>query len=188
MGGTTICVAADRWGNVVSCTPSGLGSKAGTGGTTGITHGTRLVVFNTWPDHPNRIEPGKRPRTTLTPTLVLRDGRPVLAISVAGGDMQDQAALQILLNVIEFGMNAEQAYAAKRFSTNHFIGSFGQDRPSLASLEVNTSVSRQVLDELKRRGHHITTTSGNIGGVAMLYLDQATGIVTAVGGRSAGLE
>jgi gamma-glutamyltranspeptidase/glutathione hydrolase len=147
-----------------------------------------LVIFNTWPNHPNRIEPGKRPRTTLTPTLVLRDGRPVLAISVAGGDMQDQAALQILLNVIDFGMNAEQAYTAKRFSTNHFIGSFGQDKPHLASLDVYTSVSQPVLDDLKRRGHHITKASGNVGGVAMLYLDQATGIVSAVGGRSAGLE
>jgi gamma-glutamyltranspeptidase / glutathione hydrolase len=188
MGGTTICVVADRRGNVVSGTPSGLASKAGTGGTTGVTHGTRLVIFNTWPGHPNRIEPGKRPRTTLTPTLVLRNGRPVLAISVAGGDMQDQAALQILLNVIEFGMNAEQAYTAKRFSTSHFIGSFGQDKPRLASLDLNTNVSLQVLDELKRRGHRITTTSGNVGGVAMLYMDQAAGVVTAVGGRSAGLE
>jgi gamma-glutamyltranspeptidase / glutathione hydrolase len=188
MGGTTICVAADRRGNVVSCTPSGLGSKAGTGGTTGVTHGTRLVVFNTWPDHPNRIEPGKRPRTTLTPTLVLKNGRPVLAISVAGGDMQDQAALQIILDVIEFGMNAEQAYTAKRFSTGHFIGSFGQDKPRLAGLDVNTDVSIQVVDELKRRGHRVKTVSGNVGGVAMLYLDQASGIVYAVGGRSAGLE
>jgi len=188
MGGTTTCVAADRRGNVVSCTPSGLASRAGTGGATGITHGTRLVIFNTWPGHPNRMEPGKRPRTTLTPTLVLRDGRPILAISVAGGDMQDQAALQILLNVIEFGMNAEQAYAARRFSTGHFIGSFGQDEPGLASLNVSDSVSQRVLDELKRRGHHVTVIPGNVGGVAMLYLDQAAGMVTAMGGRSAGLE
>ena len=188
MGGTTICVVADRWGNVVACTPSGLASKAGTGGTTGVTHGTRLVVFNTWPDHPNRIEPGKRPRTTLTPTLVLRDGRPVLAVSVAGGDMQDQAAIQILLNVIDFGMNAEEAYTAKRFSTNHFIGSFGQDKPHLASLSVHTSVSAEVINELKKRGHTISTAKNNVGGVAMLHLDQATGLVSAVGGRCAGLQ
>jgi gamma-glutamyltranspeptidase / glutathione hydrolase len=188
MGGTTICTVADRWGNVVACTPSGLASKAGSGGSTGVTHGTRLVIFNTWPDHPNRIEPGKRPRTTLTPTIVLRDGHPVLAISVAGGDMQDQAALQIILDVIEFGMTAEQAYEAKRFSTGHFIGSFGQDPPHIASLSVHSSTALDVMEDLKKRGHRVTTTTSNAGGVAMLSIAPNTGIISAVGGRSGAIE
>ena len=78
-------MAADRWGNVVVTTPSGLGSNAGSGGHTGITHGCRLVINNTWRGHPNAVGPGKRPRTSLTPTLVMRNGKPFLAISVAGG-------------------------------------------------------------------------------------------------------
>jgi len=184
MGGTTICAVSDRWGNVAVCTPSGLGSRAGTGGATGITHGTRLVIFNTWPDHPNRIEPGKRPRITLTPTLVLRNGRPALAISVAGGDMQDQAALQILLNVIEFGMHAEAAWSARRFSTNHFIGSFGQDPPRLADLHLPDTLPLEVIDDLEQRGHRVTTTRENPGGVALLLWEPDAGQVDAVGGRS----
>ncbi len=184
MGGTTICAVTDRWGNVAVCTPSGLGSRAGSGGATGITHGTRLVIFNTWPDHPNRIEAGKRPRTTLTPTLVLRDGRPALAISVAGGDMQDQAALQILLNVIEFGMEADAAWSARRFSTNHFIGSFGQDPPRLADLRLPDTLPPQAIAELEKRGHRVTLIRENPGGVAMLQWPQAAGPVDAVGGRS----
>ncbi|HOZ20889.1 MAG TPA: gamma-glutamyltransferase [bacterium] len=188
MGGTTICTVADRWGNVVACTPSGLASKAGSGGTTGITHGTRLVIFNTWRGHPNCIEPGKRPRTTLTPTLVLRDGKPVLAISVAGGDQQDQAALQVILNVVEFGMTAEAAHAAKRFSTSHFIGSFGQDPPRIASLSVHNSLPPAVIEELGKRGHEVKTTASNPGGVAMLAIDTASGRVSAVGGRAGAIE
>ncbi|HNW61314.1 MAG TPA: gamma-glutamyltransferase [bacterium] len=187
-GGTTICAVADRWGNVAVCTPSGLGSRAGTGGVTGVTHGTRLVILNTWPDHPNRIEPGKRPRTTLTPTLVLRDGRPFLAISVAGGDMQDQAALQILLNVIEFGMEADAAWSARRFSTNHFIGSFGQDPPRLADLHLPDTMPAAEVADLERRGHRVTLTRENPGGVAMLQWDPAGGPVAAAGGRSGALE
>jgi len=183
--GTTTCVVADRWGNVVVATPSGLGSNAGSGGSTGVTHGTRLVIFNTWEDHPNRIEPGKRPRTTLTPTMVLKNGKPFLAISVAGGDMQDQAALQLILDFIDFGMNIEDAMAAPRFSTNHFIGSFGQDKPDLASLRLHEKIDEKVRAELANRGHKVTTTSSNIGGVAMLQVDATSGVVHAAGSAAA---
>ena len=76
-------------------------------GKTGVWLGTRLQSFNTWEGHPNCIEPGKRPRITLTPTLVLKDGKPVLAVSVAGGDGQDQATLQAVNpSHIEFGWPA----------------------------------------------------------------------------------
>lgn len=184
-GGTTTCVVADRWGNVVVATPSGLGSNAGSGGRTGITHGTRLIIFNTWKDHPNRIAPGKRPRTTLTPTMVLKNGKPFLAISVAGGDMQDQAALQLILDFVDFGMNIEDAMAAPRFSTNHFIGSFGQDKPDFASLRLHEKIAENVRVELTNRGHKVTTTSSNIGGVAMLHIDARSGDVHAAGSAAA---
>ena len=92
VGGTTTCVVADRWGNVVSATPSAnVPQEPRDGGRAGVTFGNRLRSLNTTPGHPNCIEPGKRPRITLTPTLVLKDGKPIMAISVAGGDLQVQA-------------------------------------------------------------------------------------------------
>ena len=94
---TTTCLVADREGNVVAATPSGWDGVLA--GRTGVVLGSRLRSFNTWPGHPNCIEPGKRPRITLTPTLVFRQGRPVAAISVAGGDQQDQVTLQLLLGL-----------------------------------------------------------------------------------------
>ena len=100
---TTTCLVADRWGNVVAATPSGWGGVMA--GETGILLGSRLRSLNTWPGHPNCIEPGKRPRITLTPTLVFRAGQPVAAISVAGGDQQDQVTLQLLLSHLEFGFD-----------------------------------------------------------------------------------
>src|SRR5262249_5608130 len=125
-GGTTTMCVADRWGNVIAATPSGLSSTAGVAGKTGIIHGTRLTSLNTFKGHPNVIEPGKRPRVTLTPTLVLKDGKPVAAIAVAGGDLQDQAAIQLILEMVDFGMSPEDAFIAPRFSTAHHTSSFGQ--------------------------------------------------------------
>ena len=93
---TTTCLVADRYGNVVAATPSGWSGVVA--GDTGVWLGSRLQSFNTWEGHPNVIEPGKRPRITLSPTIVLEDGRPVLAVSVAGGDNQDQMTLQLLVN------------------------------------------------------------------------------------------
>ncbi len=172
-GGTTVMCVADRWGNVIAATPSGLGSTAGAAGDTGIIHGTRLTSLNSWTGHPNCIAPGKRPRVTLTPTLVLKGGSPVLAIAVAGGDLQDQAALQLLLEYIDFGMGAEEAMAAPRFATAHHTGSFGQDKPRLGSLQVNAKMPEAVREDLKNRGHVLATTPGAIGGAAMLAIEPA---------------
>src|SRR6185436_3824275 len=129
---TTTCLVADAAGNVVAATPSGWhGVQAGT---TGVWLGTRLQSFNTWLGHPDCIEPGKRPRITLSPTLVLKDGKPAIAVSVAGGDGQDQATLQMLLDVIDFGMTPAEAVTVPRFGTNHHLGSFRQTKPDLGSL------------------------------------------------------
>lgn len=183
-GGTTTCVAADKWGNVVVTTPSGLGSRAGSGGRTGVTHGSRLIINNIWRGHPNAIGSGKRPRTSLTPTLVMKEGKPFLAISVAGGDMQDQAALQLILNVIDFDMDLDSAMKAPRFSTQHFIGSFGQDPPSLGNLDLHEDIDVRTKNDLKNRGHKVKTVSNNIGGVAMLYIDPKTELVYGSGPAS----
>ncbi|MDP6359270.1 MAG: gamma-glutamyltransferase [Planctomycetota bacterium] len=170
---TTTCVVADRWGNVIAATPSGWGSRAGAGGSTGVTHGTRLISLNTWKGHPNVVAPGKRPRITLTPTLVLKEGKPVLAVSVLGGDKQDQATLQLLLDFIEFDMMPAQAVTAPRFATNHLTGSFGQPRPSLGSLTCYNNIEGKVLDGLRAKGHRLSTTGGVLGYPVMLYIDKS---------------
>jgi gamma-glutamyltranspeptidase / glutathione hydrolase len=172
-GGTTTLTVVDRWGNMVAATPSGLGSTAGPAGTTGIIHGSRLVSLNTWPGHPNCIAPGKRPRITLSPALVLKSGKPVVAISVAGGDLQDQAGLQLILDHIEFGMQSATAVSTPRFATEHHISSFGPEGPKLGSLQVNRDVPEKVLKELEHRGHKVQLTSGEIGGAAMISCDLA---------------
>jgi gamma-glutamyltranspeptidase/glutathione hydrolase len=190
-GGTTTCVTADRWGNMVSATPSGNRPYA-VCQELGVGHGNRLRSLNTTKGHPNRIEPGKRPRITLTPTIVLKDGRPVVAISVAGGDLQDQTTLNCLLNHVEFGMMPAEAVTAVRFSTGHQQNSFdpNPDRPetlgTLASLTVDEKMDEAVRDDLARRGHKITTTARPIAHPVMIYADPATGMIHAAGDPKAG--
>ncbi len=185
-GGTTTCVVADRWGNFVAATPSGNGPYA-VCEELGVAHGNRLRSLNTTAGHPNRIEPGKRPRITLTPTIVLKDGKAVIAISVAGGDLQDQTTLNCLLNHLEFGMMPKDAVTASRFSTGHQENSFNPN-PSrketlgkMASLTLNENIDESVREELAGRGHKITTTSRPIAYPVMIYLDPNTGIIYAAG-------
>jgi gamma-glutamyltranspeptidase/glutathione hydrolase len=192
-GGTTTCVVADRWGNVVSATPScNVFGNKGDGGRTGVTHGNRLRSLNTTPGHPNCIQPGKRPRITLTPTMVLKDGVPVLAISVAGGDLQDQTTLNLLLDHVEFGMLPEKAVRLPRFATAHHEDSFdpNPDRREAfiqaGSLRVHTGIGESVCQELAHRGHDVSTTDGPIANPVMLYIDRESGTLYAAGDPDAG--
>src|SRR5689334_10549209 len=180
-GGTTVMCVTDKSGNVIVATPSGLSSTAGVAGRTGIIHGSRLSSLNTFPGTPNVIQPGKRPRITLSPTLLFHDDHPVMAISVAGGDQQDQAAIQVILNYVEFGMNPEEAFKAPRFSTEHFISSFGQDRAKLGSLSVPNTLPEAVQADLRARGHMVTASRSGVGGVALIGIDPNTKRATAVG-------
>jgi gamma-glutamyltranspeptidase / glutathione hydrolase len=180
-GGTTVMCVTDKFGNVIAATPSGLSSTAGVAGRTGIIHGSRLSSLNTFAGTPNVIQPGKRPRITLSPTLLFHDNDPVMAISVAGGDQQDQAAIQVILNYVEFGMSPEEAFKAPRFSTMHFISSFGQDRASLGSLSVPNTLPKTVQADLRARGHVVTASRGGVGGVALIAIDPNTKQATAVG-------
>jgi len=191
-GGTTTCVVADRWGNMVSATPScNVFGDKGDGGATGITHGNRLRSLNTCPGHPNCIAPGKRPRITLTPTMVLKDGKPFLAISVAGGDLQDQTALNVLLNVVEFGMTPANAVAAPRFATAHHENSFdpaarrGKAYVTVGSLNVHRTVQIDQRYELERRGHGVGTVDGAIASPVALQIDGDTGLIRAAGDPAA---
>ncbi len=187
-GGTTVMCVTDKFGNVIAATPSGLSSTAGVAGHTGIIHGSRLSSLNTFAGTPNVIQSGKRPRITLSPTLLFHDNDPVMAISVAGGDQQDQAALQVILNFVEFGMSAEDAFKAPRFSTTHFISSFGQERASLGSLSVPNTLPEGVQADLRARGHAISASRGGVGGVALIGIDPETKQATAVGPATRKME
>src|SRR6202023_438689 len=122
----TTCVnAVDSRGDVFSATPRGGWLPAVIGGGTGIPLGARLQPLLSVPGHPNTLAAGKRPRVTLSPTIVLKDGKPYMAMSTPGGDNQDQALLQVLLNIIESGMSPQEAVEAPRFQTEHFFSSFG---------------------------------------------------------------
>jgi gamma-glutamyltranspeptidase/glutathione hydrolase len=180
-GGTTVMCVTDKFGNVIAATPSGLSSTAGVAGRTGIIHGSRLSSLNTFKGTPNVIQPGKRPRITLSPTLLFHDNQAVMAISVAGGDQQDQAAIQVILNYVDFDMSPEEAFEAPRFSTEHFISSFGQERAKLGSLSVPNSLSEAVLGDLRARGHMVTANRSGVGGVALIGIDPNTKQATAVG-------
>jgi gamma-glutamyltranspeptidase/glutathione hydrolase len=186
--GTTVMCVTDKFGNVIAATPSGLSSTAGVAGRTGIIHGSRLSSLNTFAGTPNVIQPGKRPRITLSPTLLFHDNQPVMAISVAGGDQQDQAAIQVILNYVEFGMSPEEAFRAPRFSTAHFISSFGQDRANLGSLSVPNTLPAQVQADLRARGHAVTVSRGGVGGVALIGIDPKTKQATAVGPAAGKME
>jgi len=167
---------------VVSATPSAnVPKEPRDGGKAGVTYSNRLRSLNTTPGHPNCIQPGKRPRITLTPTLVLKNSKPILAISVAGGDLQDQVTLNLLLDYIEFGLLPKNAVTAPRFATAHHQDSFdpNPDRvqtfkgPGSLTIRKNTSKSTQ--KELEQRGHKLTITDSPIGAPVMLYIDQDNG-------------
>lgn len=176
---TTTCLVADAQGNVVAATPSGWSGVLA--GKTGVWLGTRLQSFNIWQGHPNCIEPGKRPRITLSPTLVLKDDKPVLAISVAGGDGQDQATLQVLLNAIDFGMAPAEAVTAARFGTNHLLGSFRQTPPQLGSLLVYREVGEETIKDLEGRGHKVKVRKPPLWAPTALSIDPKTGMMHAAG-------
>ena len=190
-GGTTTCVVADRWGNMISATPSG-NSPYTVCEELGIAHGNRLRSLNTAPGHPNCMAPGKRPRITLTPTLVLKDGKPVAAISVAGGDFQDQTALVILLNMIEFGMLPKDALQPPRLYSSHHQNSFdpNPDREEamggLARLLIDKEAGNDVIEELEKRGHRVRLSSEPVGYPVMLYVEPESGMMYAAGDPGTG--
>ena len=175
---TTTCLVADGSGNVVAATPSGWSGVVA--GKTGIWLGSRLQSFNTWKDHPNVIEPGKRPRITLTPSLVFRDGKPVLAASVAGGDEQDQTSLQLILNHIDFRLAPPDSVTAPRFGTDHMLGSFRQKPPVLGDLHVSPDVGESTIAELTARGHRVVTKAPSAA-PCVIAIDPKTGQLDAAG-------
>jgi gamma-glutamyltranspeptidase/glutathione hydrolase len=155
MARDTTCVdVIDKDGLVFSATPSGAWLPSVIAGDTGIPLTQRAQSFLLIPGHPNELAGGKRPRVTLSPTLVTRQsGEPYLALSTPGGDNQDQSLLQLILNVLEFNMNAENAVEAPRLQTRHLVSSFDNHAWNLGDLLLDERIPRAAFNELVKRGH-----------------------------------
>ena len=161
LGDTCHVDVVDRWGNLVSATPSGgwLQSSPVVPGL-GFCLGTRAQTFWLEPKHPNALAPGKRPRTTLTPSLAYRDGEPYMAFGTPGGDAQDQWQLVFFLNHAEFGMNLQESIDAPMFHSNHFPSSFFPRVANPGQMEIEDRVDPAVIAELHQRGHEVVVQDG----------------------------
>src|SRR6266542_1590938 len=178
-GDTTHVDAVDRWGNLFAATPSGgwIPSSPVIEGL-GFPLGTRGQMFYLDEHHANALEPGKRPRTTLTPSLALKDGQPWLAFGTPGGDQQDQWTLQFFLNVVDFGMDLQEAIDAPTVHTSHFPGSFYPHRAYLGRAHAEGRVSVEVRAALEAKGHEIRVDGDwSHGQVTAVSFDPATGVV-----------
>jgi gamma-glutamyltranspeptidase/glutathione hydrolase len=182
--GTTSIEAADAEGWVVSVTPSGGWVPAVIAGHTGIGLSQRAQSFVTdAKDGPfNVIEPGKRPRVTLTPTLALKDGKPFLSFAVQGGDSQDQNLLQFFLNVVEFGMTVQQAVEAPNLNSYQMRSSFGAHESRPGRMLVATSLPEATRDALRRMGYTLELEERTSGPINAIWFDRAHG--TMWGGSS----
>ena len=182
--GTTSVEAADEEGWVVSVTPSGGWVPAVIAGRTGIGLSQRAQSFVTDPaENPfNVIEPGKRPRVTLTPTLALKDGKPFLAFAVQGGDSQDQNLLQFFLNVVEFGMNVQEATEAPNVNSLQMRSSFGEHESRPGRILLAESMPPWVRSELRRMGYELTFEERTSGPINAIQFDRVHG--TMWGGSS----
>jgi len=184
-GDTTSVQVVDRAGNVVSVVPSGgwlMSSPVIP--SLGIPLGTRGQMFSLVEGHPNCLVPGKRPRTTLTPSLAGRLRKaPHLAFASPGGDCQDQWTLQFFLNVVEFGLSLQEAVEAPTFWTHHFTGSFYPRGADPGSLHVEGRVPKRCRDDLAARGHRIYRQDPWGGGNTMaVCIDRKAGVLS--GGAS----
>jgi gamma-glutamyltranspeptidase / glutathione hydrolase len=156
-GDTCHVDVADRHGNLVSATPSGgwLWSSPVIP-ELGFPLGTRAQMFWLEEGHPSSLEPGKRPRTTLSPSLAARGGEPYLAFGTPGGDQQDQWTLTVFLGHVHQGLDLQAAIDAPAFHTNHLVSSFWPRGVRTRSVEVESRFGPEVLDGLRRRGHDVT--------------------------------
>jgi gamma-glutamyltranspeptidase/glutathione hydrolase len=178
----TTCVnVIDKDGNLFSATPSGAWLPAVVAGDTGVLMGQRLQSALTDQNSPNVVAPGKRPRITLTPTLVLKAGQPFMVLSTPGGDNQDQALLQVLLNIIEFGMDPQAAVEAPRFDTQHYVSSFDDHEFLPGSLNIEDRIPEKTVAELKHRGHKlkVQTAWGTLSSPTVIVYDTQTHVSSA---------
>ncbi|MFI6151807.1 gamma-glutamyltransferase family protein [Kitasatospora sp. NPDC051170] len=184
--GDTCCVSAtDREGNMVVATPSGgwLKSSPVVPGL-GFPLGTRGQMAWLVDGHNNTVAPGKRPRTTLSPSIALRDGRPYLAFGTPGGDQQDQWTLGFLLNHVDFGMSPQAAVEAATFHTDHVPTSFTPRQARPLALIMEDAFDPSVVRELGARGHEVHLVApGSLGKVCATGPHPAGGVLAAASPR-----
>ena len=176
----------DRWGNMIAATPSGGWLQSNpVVPSLGFPLGTRLQMAWLEPGLPNSLTPGRRPRTTLSPSLALRGGRPVMAFGTPGGDQQDQWSLHFFLAValrpqVRGGLDLQGAIDAPNWHTDSFPSSFHPRAMRRGSLTVESRIGDRVIEELRHRGHRVTVadpwTEGRLCAVAR---DPETGLLSA---------
>jgi len=173
LAGTTSIQAADAEGWVVSITPSGGWIPAFIAGRTGIGMSQRMqsFVLDKALNPFNVVHPGQRPRATLTPSLALKNGNPFLAFSVQGGDTQDQNLLQFFLNVVEFGMNVQQAVEAHNITSYQMQSSFGAHTAEPGRIQVTNRVPVWVRDELTRMNYRLEAVDRTYSPITAIYFD-----------------
>jgi gamma-glutamyltranspeptidase/glutathione hydrolase len=178
-GDTTHLDVVDREGNMFAATPSGgwIPTSPVIPGL-GFPLGTRGQQFYLDPAHPDALAPGKRPRTTLTPSLAMRDGHPWMVFGTPGGDQQDQWSLQFFLNVVDFGMDLQAAVDAPTFHTQHFPSSFYPHGAHPRRVVVEGRIPAAVRDELAAMGHDVRAAGDWAHGqVTAVRFDRATGLI-----------
>lgn len=178
LAGTTSIQAADAEGWVVSVTPSGGWIPAFIAGSTGIGMSQRMqsFVLDEALNPFNVVEPGKRPRVTLTPTLALQDGKPLMAFSVQGGDSQDQNLLQFFLNMVEWGMTPQQAADGRgNIISYNMQSSFGAHQAEPNRIEVTPLVSAYSVSELRAMGYHVDVVPRTYNPTTAIWIDHEHG-------------
>jgi gamma-glutamyltranspeptidase / glutathione hydrolase len=171
--GTTSVETADKEGWVVSITPSGGWVPACIAGNTGIGMSQRMqsFVLDEKENPFNVVEPGKRPRVTLTPSMALKDGKPLLSFAKQAGDEQDQLLIQFFLNMVEFDMTVQESCEAPSFLTNQMYSSFGDHEKQPGSLILNSQMPTWIRKELAQKGYRISYRERTSGPVNAIFFD-----------------
>lgn len=171
--GTTTVQAADKEGWVVSITPSGGWIPAVIAGKTGVGLSQRMqsFVLDEKENPFNVVAPGKRPRVTLTPSMALKDGKPFISFAVQGGDSQDQNLLQFFLNMVEFGMNVQEATEAANFNTYQMRASFGKHEFKPGNITLQNTTPSWTRKELSRMGYKMDFVERSSGPINAIFFD-----------------
>ncbi|MGD2129538.1 MAG: gamma-glutamyltransferase [Lysobacterales bacterium] len=177
LAGTTSIQAADADGWVISVTPSGGWVPAFVAGSTGVGLSQRMQSF-VLDEHLNPynvVHPGQRPRATLTPSIALKDGKPLIAFSVQGGDTQDQNLLQFFINMVDFGMNVQQAAEARNITSFQMQSSFGAHEAEPGRLQLTREVSPYDREQLEKMGYDVEVVDRTYSPITAIWFDREHG-------------